>query len=323
MQRRRAATHASVSLTLLALSLMACAGVPPRGSTPRPARAGTVDSFQVDIPELGNRPRTVRVYLPPSYADGTAAFPVLYLQDGQNLFAPGAYGDWQIDETLDRMVDTGRSAGLIVVGIDNGAQRWSEYGPWVNHHMRAWVDSSWGRPTEGGEGDAYVRFLANTLKPRIDRRYRTLADRAHTAIGGSSMGGLIALYAGLTRPDVFSKVLAMSTAVWFAEDGGPWLSNNRLLAMLRDRPVPRSVRFYLDVGTSERSRAAEPDVVDARGTPVSYARAYREGTERVVEALRDGGVAESNLRLVVEQDAIHHESAWARRFGAAVTWLFE
>jgi pimeloyl-ACP methyl ester carboxylesterase len=174
-----------------------------------------------------------------------------------------------------------------------------------------------------------VSFLANTLKPEIDRRYHTLPDRAHTGVGGSSMGGLLALYAGLARPDVFSKVMAMSTAVWFAEDDdGPWLSRNRLVAYARERAAVlrregRSVRFYVDVGTNERSRDVEPTVADAQGRAVTYPRAYVEGSEAVADALRAGGVPASELKLVVDSGAVHHESAWSKRFAGAVVWLFQ
>ena len=195
----------STRVALLALALGAC-------SHPRPApitaalSPSRVDSFQLTIPELGDRARTVRVYLPPGYASAPGAFPVLYLQDAQQLFTRGWFGDWRVDETVDSLVASGHSRGIIVVGVDNGPRRWDEYGPWVNRHMRDWIDSSWAKPVQGGEGSAYVGFVATTLKPRIDRQYRTLADRAHTGIGGSRMGGLIAIHAGLTRPDIEGAV---------------------------------------------------------------------------------------------------------------------
>ena len=285
--------------------------------------ASRVDSFPVAMPELGGRSRTVRVYLPPGYDAGAGRFPVLYLQDAQQLFTPGPFGDWEVDEHLDHMAATGRRPGLIVVGVDNSDRRWDEYGPWVNSHMHAWVDRSWSSPVQGGEGDAYVRFLASTLKPMIDARYRTLADREHTGVGGSSMGGLVALRAGLVRPDVFSKVMAMSTAVWFGEDGGPWLGGNRLLRDLRERPVPANVRFYLDVGSNERSRDTDPDVVDAAGRPVSYPRAYVEGSEAVAAELLARGVPEENLRHLVAPGGIHNESAWSARLEDAIAWLYQ
>lgn len=287
-----------------------------------PSASSRVDSFSVDMPALGMRQRTIRVYLPPEYATGRASYPVLYLQDAQNLFSSGPFGDWQVDETLDRLVSAGRSDGLIVVGVDNSEHRWDEYSPWTNSHMHHWISPEWAKAAAGGQGAAYLEFLISTLKPEIDRRYRTRPDRAQTGIGGSSMGGLISLYAGLTRPDVFSKVMAMSTAVWFAEGGSPWLSSNRLLADITQRTLPRNVRFYIDVGTNERSRDTDPDVVDAQGERLTYPRAYVDGTHAVVDALLRGGVPPSNIRHVVDQNAIHHESAWARRFGDAVLWLF-
>lgn len=307
---------------VLGLTLMACHGgrqIPAVLTPPAPSR---VDTFRIAIPELGNRQRTIHVYLPRGYGSSSTSFPVLYLQDAQSVFSPGMFGDWLVDETVDRLVDSGRSGGVIVVGIDNSEYRWDEYGPWVNRRMHDWVDASWARSTQGGDGAAYLTFLTNTLKPEIDRRYRTLPDREHTGIGGSSMGGLISLYAGLTRPDVFSKVMAMSPAVWFAERGGPWLSSNQLLASLRGRTLPQNVRFYVDMGTNERSRETDPNVVDSQGQPVSYPRAYLEGSQAVVAALRTGGVPTSHLCYVVDSGAVHNESAWARRFEGAVLWLY-
>ena len=313
-------------VALLGLALGACSHgrAAPLTAAPSPGR---VDSFQLTMPELGNRVRTVRVYLPAGYANGTNAFPVLYLQDAQQIFAPGWFGDWRVDETVDSLVATGRLRGIIVVGVDNGPARWDEYSPWINRHMRDWIDSAWAKPVQGGEGSAYVSFIANTLKPRIDRQYRTLADRAHTGIGGSSMGGLIAIHAGVTRPDIFSRVMAMSSAVWFAEEGGTWLSKNQLLEDIRARAaagsLPRDVRFYLDVGTAERSREVEPDVVDATGERVSYPRAYLEGTRAVAAALVAGGVPDSNVKLVVGEGAAHNEKAWASRLPGALQWLYQ
>jgi predicted alpha/beta superfamily hydrolase len=289
---------------------------------PAPTSASRVETFPIAIPQLEGRSRTIRVYLPPGYESGRNRYPVLYLQDGQSLFTAGLFGDWQADETLDRLARRDGRLAIIAVGIDNGERRWDEYGPWSNAGMHAWIAPEWARPAEGGDAPAYLDFLVNTLKPEIDRRYRTLPGREHTGIGGSSMGGLVSLYGGLVRPDVFSRVMAMSTAVWFAEDEGPWLSRNRLLGWMRTRPLPRDVRFYLDVGTEERSRDTDPDVRDRDGRPVTYPRAYLEGSQAAASALAAGGVPEENIRHVVEPGAIHHESAWGRRLEAALLWLY-
>lgn len=309
-------------MALLGSMLVACSGARREAGSQRTPSSSRVDSFQVHLPAPAHGGRTIRVYLPSGYGSTSRSYPVLYLQDGQQLLSRGPYGDWLVDETLDSLVAGARFGGVVVVGIDNSEHRWDEYGPWVNHHMHDWVDPSWARSSEGGDGDAYLNFLTRTLKPEIDRRYRTIPDRENTGIGGASMGAVIALHAGLTRPDVFSKVMAMSTAVWFAESGGSWLSNNRLVAEAGAASAPRDVRFYLDVGTNERSRDADPAVLDAVGQPVTYPRAYVEGSRAIAGALRASGVPESNVRHVIDADAVHHESAWARRFANAVLWLY-
>jgi predicted alpha/beta superfamily hydrolase len=137
------------------------------------------------------------------------------------------------------------------------------------------------------------------------------------------MGGLVALFAGLTRPDVFGRIMSMSTATWFAEGGGAWLSDNRLLRLIEERPPPRDLRVYLQVGTEERSREAEPDVLDAAGRRLTYPRAYLEGSRAVAAALVARGLPAAHLRHVEDEGAPHNESAWARRFGDAVRWLYE
>jgi predicted alpha/beta superfamily hydrolase len=310
------------SLVLFATMLMACYAVPGSSAVPKAETHSRIEEFATTISELGGRARTIRVYLPAGYDGSDERYPVLYLQDAQQLFAPGPFGDWLVDETLDSLHAREGFRGVIVVGIDNSAHRWEEYSPWVNRHMHDWMPTDWSGPVQGGEGDAYLAFVANTLKPAIDARYRTLADRDHTGIGGSSMGALIAVYAGLCRPDVFGKVMAMSTAVWFAEAGGPWLSRNHLLERVRSGPVPANVRFYVDVGTAERSRDSDPDVTEADGRKVTYPGAYRAGSDALVRALRAGGVPDSKIRYLVAPGAVHNESAWSRRFGHAVQWLY-
>ncbi|MDB4909109.1 MAG: hypothetical protein JWO05_3893 [Gemmatimonadetes bacterium] len=290
------------------------------GLEPSPSR---IDTFSLRMPQLHGRQRNVRVYVPPGYdCDENLAWPVLVMQDGQSLFTAGPFGDWRLGQTMDQLVESGRSSGAVIVGVDNSEHRWDEYGPWANSHMMDWMIPSWANATQGGEAAAYLSFIVDTLLPGVASRYRISTARAHTGIGGSSMGGLFALYAGLTRPDVFSKVLAMSTAVWFAESGGPWLSKNRLLALIERRVPPNDVHFYLDVGANERSRLAEPNVCSADGTALTYPQVYVEGTERVVSALRERGVPDAHLRLVIDPAGIHHETAWARRFEGAVEWLF-
>lgn len=114
----------------------------------------------------------------------------------------------------------------------------------------------------------------------------------------------------------------MSPAVWFAEPEGPWLADNWLLAMIDVWDVPSGARFWIDVGTEERSRDTDPDVVDRNGARLTYPRAYVEGAQAVAEALRTRGVPAGDINYLAENGAVHHESAWARRFEEAVLWLY-
>lgn len=157
------------------------------------------------IPQL-NRKRRIWAYLPKNYATGKKRYPVLYMQDGQNLFneQTAFAGEWNVDETLDSLAEKGGKE-VIVIGIDNGAEkRMNEYNPYDN--------KNYGK----GEGNEYVDFVALTLKPYIDKKYRTLKDSAHTFIAGSSMGGLISLYAVVKYPDVFGAAGVFSPAFWTA-----------------------------------------------------------------------------------------------------------
>ncbi|MEO8820452.1 MAG: alpha/beta hydrolase-fold protein, partial [Ginsengibacter sp.] len=158
------------------------------------------------IPEL-KRKRRIWIYLPPNYTTGKKKYPVLYMHDGQNLFdnATSYAGEWGVDEYLDSISKSGKKE-VIVVGIDNGlSKRMSEYNPWEFEN--------YGK----GEGDKYVDFLVKTLKPFIDKHYRTLKSKPNTYIAGSSMGGLISLYAVLKYPKVFGGAGIFSPAFWTAK----------------------------------------------------------------------------------------------------------
>jgi len=155
------------------------------------------------MPQL-NRSRKIWIYLPPDYQTSAKRYPVIYMHDGQNLFdnTTSYAGEWQVDETLNRLFSEG-DYGAIVVGIDNGGgDRINEYTPWVN--------SQYG----GGEGDKYLQFLVETLKPHIDNNYRTKPEPAFTAMIGSSLGALISVYGGVKYPTVFSKIGSFSPAYW-------------------------------------------------------------------------------------------------------------
>lgn len=233
-------------------------------------------------PELGNE-RDIVVYLPPSYGSGARRYPVLYMHDGQNLFDAAASfsGEWGVDETLEAASRAGIEA--IVVGIPNaGADRLDEYSPFV--------DARHG----GGAGEAYLDFIVNTLKPRIDADLLTRPGREHTGIFGSSMGALISLYGFFRHPRTFGFVGAMSPAFWFA--GGA------IFRTVRAAPVPPG-RIYIDVGTDE----GPGTVRDARRMrTLLHARGYD---------------ADHELFYVEDRGADHSERAWRRRLGRSFEFL--
>jgi predicted alpha/beta superfamily hydrolase len=233
-------------------------------------------------PQLGNR-RDIMVYLPPSYEVDQRRFPVIYMHDGQNLFDPRTSfaGEWSVDDTLDR--ESARGLQAMVVGIPNrGAERCNEYSPFDDARQGA------------GRGDDYLSFVVDTIKPLVDAEFRTAAGRETTGIAGSSMGGLISLYAFFARPDVFGFAGVMSPALWYA---------NRAIFEYLETVQHVGGRIYADVGTREGSRALQ-DVLELR--------------DRLVQL---GYRSRRDLLLVVDRGAAHNEAAWARRLGRELRFL--
>ncbi len=231
------------------------------------------------IPEL-DRERLLRIYLPPGYEDGTERYPVIYFHDGQNLFdAETAYaGEWGVDETLDAIhASTGQ--GFIAVGVDNGEElRMSEMAPWQHQ--------DYGH----AEADAYLDFIVDTVKPFVDERYRTLDSREHTAMLGSSMGGLVTHYAAFRHADTFSRVGLFSPSYWWSES----------IYSLGEDGCP-DTRFFLLVGGKE-----DPVMVDV--------------AERMHETLNESGCAVTQLTVV--EGGEHNEALWRGALEEAVTWLY-
>jgi predicted alpha/beta superfamily hydrolase len=260
--------------------------VPPKPHTAAPNVRILADSFR--LPQLGGRARRIWVYLPPGYAASGRRYPVLYLHDGQNIFdeATAYAGEWAVDKTLNQLNASGEDpAGCVVVAIDNGGERrLDEYSPWRNERLR-----------KGGEGSQYVEFLVRTLKPYIDQHYRTRPDPAHTGILGSSMGGLISLYAGVKYPSVFGRVGVFSPAFWFAKDS--------VLAFIRrQRPALATSRFYFVAGPAE-GPSMVPQMTEVR------------------DALLARGLPPSRVVFKAPADGQHAEWFWRREFGAAYQWL--
>jgi predicted alpha/beta superfamily hydrolase len=237
---------------------------------------------------LGNT-RGVYVYLPPSYAENTAAhFPVVYMHDGQNLFDPNAaFGGvtWRVADTMNAGANDGSIREAIVIGPENaGTARIGEYTPTA--------DPTYG----GGDGGMYLRFMVEELKPVIDSTFRTKTSRADTVMLGSSLGGLISSYAGVTHADTFGCIGAMSPSTWW--DG------RVILSLVSQTGSTRPLRVYVDSGDSGDSM---DDVTNTAALAGVYrSLGYRDG-ETFLYDVQPGGT--------------HTEAAWASRLPGALTFL--
>jgi predicted alpha/beta superfamily hydrolase len=230
------------------------------------------------IPQL-KRVRRVWICLPPGYAGSAKHYPVLYMHDGQNLFddATSYSGEWGIDEFL----DSTKARQSIVVGIDHGgATRTTEYNPYDNEKF--------GKE----EGDAYVDFLVKTLKPFIDKNYRTLKNPANTFIAGSSMGGLISMYAVLKYPHVFGGAGVFSPAFWIS---GPKIFND-----IKAKGKAFTGKIYFYCGKME-GETMVPDMLKAL-----------RGMKKVSKA---------KMKAVIRDEGKHNEVRWRQEFPLFYHWL--
>ncbi len=243
---------------------------------------------------LDNR-RTLTVWLPPGYDDAGVRYPVLYLHDGQNIFDAGraAYGvSWDAHSTAARLIRAKRLRPVILVGIDNTPQRCDEYAVQRDAGEQA-----------GGLGERYARFVLDEVKPFIDAQYRTLPDRRHTAIAGSSLGGLISLSMARLHSKRFGLCGAVSPSLWWgrckelhaAETDGAWL---------------KRMRFWLDMGTREGKRGGHV-------TPGI------EQTRRLVGCFDAAGLVPGRDYYYWEvAGGEHNETAWAARFDKLLLFFF-
>jgi len=239
---------------------------------------------EYEIPHLGAT-RKISALIPYDYYNTEKKYPVLYLQDGQNLFNPDApYGDWAIDKSMGKMASSGLK-DIIIVAIDHGEnERIKEYLPY-NH------------PKFGhGKGKFYIQFMKEKLIPYINTHYRTFTDYQHTGIGGSSMGGLISLYAGLMEPEVFGKLMIFSPSLWISKE--IFTDANSF------KPLDNS-SIYLYAGGRE-SKKHLPNVL------------------RLMSILhkKDASGNHFDLKLSVNNRGEHAEVYWREEFPIAAEWLF-
>ncbi|MFY8005389.1 MAG: alpha/beta hydrolase-fold protein [Chitinophagaceae bacterium] len=234
------------------------------------------------IPQL-QRKRRVWVYLPKGYGTATKTYPVIYMHDGQNLFneQTAAYGEWGVDECLDSLQRLTQKE-CIIVGVDHGAdKRLTEYNPYDN--------DKFGK----GEGKEYASFLAKTLKPYIDSKYRTKKGRENTYVAGSSMGGLISLYTLFKYPDVFGGAGVFSPSFWIAPE------------------------IY---------KEAE-NFASLNGPKIYFYAGGKESTEMVADVDKMVNILQKKDRFYIRRSinnlAQHHEKAWRSEFPELYKWLIE
>ncbi len=235
-------------------------------------------------PQLNNH-RDLLVWLPYSY-DGQRRYPVVYMQDGYNLFdAHTSFaGEWAVDETMTTLADEGLEA--IVVGIPNTTQRMFEYSPYPDPRFRM---------SDSG-GDRYVKFIMETIKPIIDADFMSHSYSWATGIAGSSMGGLISLYGYLAYPQVFGFAGVFSPSFWFGQGG--------IYNTLANVSYPQG-KLYLDIGAREGR----------------FGKNYMRGVKNIAEALWQKGYNDSNLRYIEDKKGQHNEESWARRLPNALRFM--
>lgn len=244
----------------------------------------TIIEEAYQIPQLG-RKRRISALLPYNYHQTDKAYPVLYLNDGQNLFNENApFGNWAIDKELAVLAKAG-NADIIIITIDHGGEdRITEYLPYFN-------------PKFGkGEGVLYLKFLHETLIPYVNKTFRTLPDRQNTGIGGSSMGGLISLFAGLNQQDVFSKLLIFSPSLWIAP---------KIFQQAEHFSPNLPTHMYIYSGGKESANHL-PNVL------------------RFKNRLLTGNQEYNNIDLHMELNphGTHSEFYWRHEFPKALKWLY-
>jgi predicted alpha/beta superfamily hydrolase len=246
---------------------------------------GKIITDEFDMPQLGKK-RRVSILLPHNYDKTNQHYPVIYLQDGQNLFNNYApYGTWAVDKRMAVLQERGRG-DVIVVAIDHGgAERISEFTPYTG--------------TKFGitDGKKYARFMVETLKPYIDYHYRTLPQREFTGIGGSSMGALISIYAALMYPQIYSKMMIFSPSLWLTP---------KIYFDAISFSSPYKSKIYVYAGGSESSSMI-PNV------------------ERFKDAIAKRGLDSANIdfKLSIDKKGLHNEERWGKEFPRALEWLFD
>ena len=271
------------------------------------AELGKLDRLRLYSPEMCDTV-TVDVWTPPGYTSAER-YPVIYMHDGQNLFDATTTWNgqaWEVDRVLGGMIERGEARPAIVAGIHSVAKsRVADLMPRkaVENHGMAETLVSAGQDSFPVRGDEYAEFIVQTLKPAIDSLYSTLPDRGNTAVGGSSMGGLMSIYAMCEYPDVFGSALCLSTH-WIGRPQVAYEFSGAMQSYLEAHlPDPSTHRIYFDHGTA---------TLDAT---------YGAAQERISNMIRHKRYGQGQMLTLVFPGAAHQEADWSARLHIPLTFL--
>lgn len=251
--------------------------------------------------EILDNERELYVMLPPGYDEGKKKYPVLYMNDGQNIFSTHGnwHKKWNVDLTLEHMYYEKSAPELIVVGITHLNRREYEFTPTFDAMMN-----------EGGGSDRYLRFITTELKPEMEKRFRVKSAPEHTGFIGSSLGGLITLEAARTQSDEIGRFAAVSPSLWW--DFGVELER------ARNWPADtQHVKLWIDMGCKEGGGSYRmDDVLKEIYNPVNFCRVLCN------ILAKKGFKFRKNLMYVEDAEGIHDEHCWGRRFYDMIKYLF-
>jgi predicted alpha/beta superfamily hydrolase len=278
-------SHFKSILSVVLLLQIVCANAQDHNQHEESSKQSTaskqVSTFTIEAPQLKTT-KKIWVYLPKNYVTSTKKFPVIYMNDAQNLFdATTSYaGEWNVDETLDSI-----NAQVIIIGIEHGGDKRIEELTPFPHPKYA-----------GGKADAYLDFMVTTLKPYVDKTYRTKSKAKNTAIFGSSLGGLVSFYAALKYPTVFEKVGCFSPSFWF--------NRKEITTMLEQTPTFKTKVYFL-CGDNE----GDDDVIRDLNS---------------IEQLVNSKRCECKMlnKKVIVKGGQHNEKLWRESFKKMYLWLF-
>lgn len=238
-----------------------------------------VSTFVIEAPQL-NTYKNIWVYLPKSYKNPKTAYPVIYMHDAQNLFddSTSYVGEWKIDEYLDTISNN----QVIIIGIEHGNEkRIDELTPYKH------------KKYGGGNGDNYISFIKNTLKPHIDNTYRTLPDAKNTTMFGSSIGGLISFYAIVKYPNTFGNAVVFSPSFWFSDE---------IYELVETTEINKESNFFFLIGTEEGETAVP-------------------NQQKMVDLLVEKSHDNNSIINKIVEGGKHNEAFWSKHFPEAFQWI--